>query len=145
MTYEIISKRTIKNIYTVTEPKEIFKLLKRYGNNRQEGLYTITIDSRSNVIGVYITSIGTATTAPAHPRDIFYNAIMDNAYAFIIAHNHPTGNLLPTDEDIGVTVQMIEAGKIMGIKLIDHIIFRGDYFLSIRQDKPSLFSDKEKK
>lgn len=80
------------------------------------------LDTRRQVISREILSIGTVDSAVIHPREVFRTAIMRNASAVIIAHNHPSGGLEPSDEDMQVTRQLKEAGRIIGIQLLDHVI-----------------------
>ena len=70
-----------------------------------------------------IVSIGLINRTIVHPREVYADAIVDRATAIIVCHNHPSGNLEPSDEDTAVTGQLKEAGEILGIKLLDHVIF----------------------
>ena len=78
-------------------------------------------------------NIGLINKSHVHPREVFNNAIQANAAQVIIAHNHPSGDLEPSKEDIKITLEMIEAGKILGIEILDHLIVTKSEFLSFRQ------------
>ena len=82
----------------------------------------ITLDGSHKIIGTHVLSQGTVNSAFVHPREVFRAAIMDNAVAIIIAHNHPSGSLEPSDDDKDVTRRMKQAGNIVGIKVLDHLI-----------------------
>jgi DNA repair protein RadC len=137
MTYEIISKRTRKTIKIKT-PDDLFKFLKRYTESRQELFLVITLNNAHEIIGVHISTIGIIDKTIVHPTAIFYHLIKDNAASFIVAHNHPSGNLEPSGEDIENTERLLEASKIMGFHFLDHLIITKNNFCSIRS-KRSVF------
>ena len=88
----------------------------------REQLRTYFLDARGNVIGWEMVSIGTLTASLAHPREILKGAILSNAAGFILAHNHPSGDRLPSDEDRRLTERLKQASEIMGIHLWDHVV-----------------------
>jgi DNA repair protein RadC len=134
MTYDIISKRTRKSI-KIKRPDDIYQFLKRYTKNRQELFLVISLNNSHEIIGVYISTIGIIDKTIVHPREIFYHLIKDNASSFIVAHNHPSGNLEPSGEDIENTERLLKASKIMGFHFLDHLIITKDNFCSIRSKK----------
>ena len=107
----------------VRTPEDILPLLKEYAEKKQEHFLTITLDGSKRVIDIHLSFIGTLTYAPLHPREVFAVACTDHAAAIIVAHNHPSGTALPSNEDRLVTKQLREIGTLMGIELLDHIIF----------------------
>jgi len=116
---------------TIRTAKQAFEYLKDMGNLPKEHLRAIYLNSRYKIIHDEVISIGSLTTNIVHPREIFKPAIEQSAAAVIIAHNHPSGSLKPTESDIEVTEQLIKTGKILGIDLIDHIIIAKNKFISI--------------
>jgi DNA repair protein RadC len=101
----------------------------------KEHFYVMHLDVRCRVKLVEVVSIGTLTSALVHPRETFRRAVVEGAYSIIIAHNHPSGYTQPSDEDTKVTRGMCEAGRILWISLLDHIIFaKGGYF-SFKESK----------
>lgn len=115
----------------IRTPADLLPLLKDYADKKQEHFLTITLDGSRRVINVHLTFIGTLNYAPLHPREVFAAACTDHAASIIVAHNHPSGNMTPSDEDKLVTKQLREAGFMMGIELLDHIIFsKGNLFYS---------------
>ena len=77
-------------------------------------------------------SIGSITASTTTPRDLFKSAILANAVAIIVCHNHPSGNLIPSDSDIKITKQLIDAGELLGIKVLDHLIVSNRGYKSLR-------------
>ena len=101
------------------EPKEKFGVLH--------------LNIRHKLIGRSIISVGSATETIAHPREIFRTALQKGAVRIIVAHNHPTGDVEPSKEDLELTKQLVEAGELLGIKVMDHLILGGGEFRSLRQ------------
>ena len=92
-------------------------------NNSQEHVIALYLDAAHQPIGYSIVSTGLAASCPIHPREIFQRAIGLGAHSLILSHNHPSGRVEPSDEDRIVTKQIKEAGKVLGIKLLDHLVF----------------------
>lgn len=117
-------------------PKKIIK--------HQECFLVLMLDSGLNPIGKPImVSMGTANSTIVHPRDIFREAIKRNSIAIVVAHNHPTGNLSPSSDDIKLTQRIIEVGKMVGIQVLDHLIISEKDFISLRSI--GCFDDIEKR
>lgn len=113
----------------ITAPSDVLPLIRHYADRRQEHFLTITINGANEVLNVRVVSIGLVDRTPVHPREVFADAVADRASGIIVAHNHPAGSLEPSPADRAVTKQLKEAGAIMGIPLLDHIIFdRKGYF-----------------
>lgn len=96
-----------------------------------EHFFTITLNGAHQVIDVHVTTKGLVNRTLVHPREVFRPAIADNATAIIIAHNHPSGNLDPSMEDKDVTRRIKQAGDILGIKVLDHLIFSTNEYRSM--------------
>lgn len=101
-------------------------------DKKQEYCVCLTLDGANRLIENRIITIGTLTNSLIHPREIFADAITDRAASIIIAHNHPSGNLEPSDADIAVTERIKEAGELLGIELLDHLIVTKLEFTSIK-------------
>lgn len=91
-------------------------------NHRQEHLIVLSIDSGQRLITKRMVFIGTVDSVMAHPREVYAGAVADLATGIIVAHNHPSGDPSPSKQDIVATQQLIAAGQILGVKLLDHII-----------------------
>lgn len=99
----------------------------------QERFAVLLLDVKHRVIGRQIVSIGTATETLAHPRDIFREAIRQGATRLIVAHNHPSGNVEPSTEDLSLTKQLLAGAEFLGIPVLDHLILGNGNHTSIRQ------------
>jgi DNA repair protein RadC len=99
----------------------------------QERFAVLFLDIKHRILGTKVITIGTATETLAHPRDIFKEVIKQGATRAIVAHNHPSGSLEPSQEDIHLTRQLIEAASILGIPILDHLILGNGDFCSLRQ------------
>ena len=99
-------------------------------NNSQEHVFAVYIDGKNAPIGYSIVSPGTANSCPIHPREIYQRAVCLGARAVIMAHNHPSGSCKRSSEDDKATRDIAAAGRILGITLLDHVIFTDDDFFS---------------
>jgi DNA repair protein RadC len=115
--------KRISSVDDVVSAMSDMKLLDR------EQLRCIFLDCRNKIIGWEVVSQGSLTASIAHPREILKGAILSNAAAIILVHNHPSGECAPSDEDIRLTQRIKQAGEIMGIRLQDHVIIaeKGSY------------------
>ena len=100
-------------------------------DKKQEYFVCLTLDGANRLISKRIITIGTLTSSLVHPREVFAEAISDRAASIIVAHNHPSGNLQSSDADRQVTERLKEAGVLLGINLVDHIIVTSKDFVSI--------------
>lgn len=122
MTYQIISERKEKYKVQVSYPSDLLPSLKRYRDLDKEHFIVATLDGAHQVIGIRLISIGILNRTLIHPREVFRQAISDNAASVILVHNHPSGNVEPSEEDKSVTKRLTEAGDIIGIKVLDHLV-----------------------
>jgi DNA repair protein RadC len=118
-----------KPVYVRTAA-QAFGYLREMGNLQKEQLRGLYLNSRFQVIHEEIISIGSLTANIVHPREVFQPALEYGAVAVIVAHNHPSGSLEPTPADIEATDQLINAGKVLGIELLDHLIIAGEAYKS---------------
>ena len=106
----------------ITTPEQCAKFLEHAENLAQEAFIVLTLNTKNRALGTHLISIGTLNSSLVHPREVFRVAIMDNANTMILAHNHPSGDPTPSAEDIKITRQLVGAGEVMGIKVLDHVI-----------------------
>ena len=100
-----------------------------------ETFIVLAVDSKNQLIESCIVTTGLINVCLAHPREVFRFAVRKNAAAIVLAHNHPSGDPTPSAEDIRITRQLIEAGKILDIKVLDHIILGSDSkYISMREE-----------
>ncbi|MBN1694851.1 DNA repair protein RadC [candidate division WOR-3 bacterium] len=121
--------------YQITTPKDVFELLKNdMGNKKKEHFKILSLTTRKKLISIDDISIGILDSSLAHPREIFKPAIQNSAASIILVHNHPSGDPTPSKDDIKMTERLIEAGKIIGIEIDDHVIISDNLFASLRSD-----------
>ena len=113
--------------------KQVYARLTSVRRARQEHFVVFCLNTRGFPIRRQLVSVGTANQTLVHPRDVFYPAILNNATSVIVAHNHPSGMSEPSDEDIGITGRLVEAGRVLGIDVWDHIIVAEGSFTSLRE------------
>jgi len=109
-------------------PPDVYPLIRHMADRRQEHFLCVSLNGANEVIAVRTVSVGLVNRALVHPREVFADPITDRASAVIVAHNHPSGNMMPSQDDMEVTRQLQKAGETLGIKLLDHLIFnQSDY------------------
>jgi DNA repair protein RadC len=115
-------------------PSEAAKLAEnKLTDQYKEHLILLSFNTKGRVLGADTISIGTLDSNLAHPREVFLSAIRRHAASVIIVHNHPSGDLEPSDNDEEVTKRIVNAGKILGIEVMDHLIIGGGGFLSFQE------------
>ena len=119
----------------ITTAGRAYDYLQEYHHCDREHFVAITLDGSSRVINTHVISIGTLNQNLVHPREVFYPAIKDKAAGIIIAHNHPSGELSPSYADKQVTTRLKDAGKLMGIDIVDHIILTPEGFYSFQEEE----------
>ena len=107
----------------IATPSDVLPLIRHFADRKQEHFLSITINGANEVQNVRVVSIGLVDRSPVHPREVFADALADRASGIIVAHNHPSGGLEPSQADRDITRQLQQAGRIMGIELLDHIVF----------------------
>lgn len=116
----------------LNDPKKVFEQTKDLQTWTKEGFIVFCLDTDLSIISREIVSIGTLNSCIIHPREIFRTAITRNANSIIVAHNHPSGNLTPSKEDLDITKQLKNAGEILNILLLDHVIVSKQGYNSIK-------------
>lgn len=116
----------------LNDPKKVYRLIKsRLKDYHKEHFYIISVNSRNWSIAE--VSVGSLDASIVHPREVFAEAIKNKAAAVILAHNHPSGNPEPSEDDLIINGRLVEAGKILGIEVLDHIIAAKDSFCSFKE------------
>jgi DNA repair protein RadC len=116
----------------IDSPEKAVEQLSNIRSKKQEYFVAITLDGANRLIAKRTITIGTLTSSLVHPREVFADAINDRAASIIVAHNHPSGSLTASAADYEITEQLQEVGKLLGIKLVDHIIVAKTGFTSIK-------------
>lgn len=119
---------------TVSSSAAVYRLLRPLiADKPQEEFYALYLDSRHRIVAVHQVSRGTADSAHVHPRDVFGPALMLAATAIIVAHNHPSGDVQPSQEDRQLTERLRKAGDLLGIHCLDHLIVGTSSFYSFAE------------
>jgi len=134
--FEFVRRRIKPEGLKIKFPADILPLIRHYADRKQEHFLAISINGANEVLSVRVVTIGLANKTHVHPREVFADAISERAAALIVAHNHPHGSLQPSPEDIKITRQLQEAARILGMSLLDHIIFNArEYYSFAEEDK----------
>jgi DNA repair protein RadC len=104
----------------------IRKLIKKHGQSDREQFLVILLNAKNGIIGFNIVSTGCLTASSVHPREVLKPAILANAAAMILAHNHPSGDVTPSSSDYAVTEKIVQAAKFVGIQVHEHLIISMD-------------------
>jgi DNA repair protein RadC len=126
--------RSSSGLVTIRNAKDVFDYLQDMRNLQKEHLRGIYLNSHNRILRDEVISIGTVNSNIIHAREVFRPAIECNAAAIILAHNHPSGEVAPSKEDSAVTIDLVRAGKILGITILDHVIITKDSFASVSAD-----------
>jgi len=131
---ELSRRYLIKNNKKINGAKDVFDELIEYTTRNQEHFILLTLDGAGHLINKRVVFKGTLNQSLVHPREVFADAIADRSAAIIIAHNHPSGNLEPSVEDIEITKRLGKVADIIGIDLIDHIIISKNGYFSFVEE-----------
>ncbi len=115
----------------MNSPSAIFEEIRHYGGRKQEHFLVIMLNGAHELMGMNVVTIGLVNRTLVHPREVFSDPIRERATAIVLAHNHPSGNLEPSADDLEVTYRIKKAGQILGIEVLDHIIFSPDGYRSM--------------
>lgn len=116
-------------------PKDFESFFEEYRKSRKEHILAFYLNARSQLVHKELVSLGTADFAVIHPREVFEPAIIHNAASVVLGHNHPSGCVDPSLEDIKITKELVKAGRILGVRLVDHIIFTAMEMLSFKSKR----------
>ncbi len=127
----LFKERSEKEIY-INSPEDVVKEINHIKENKKENFVVLYLDARNRLIYKETVSIGTLNASLVHPREVFEPALRNFAVQIILAHNHPSGDPEPSEDDLIITRRLIEAGKILGIEVTDHIILAKNIFFSFK-------------
>ncbi|KKW22074.1 MAG: repair protein RadC protein [Parcubacteria group bacterium GW2011_GWF2_50_9] len=130
---QLVRQGKAKYNVSITRPGEVSDLLAYLRKQDREHFLTIHLDTRNHILGLETVSIGSLNYSIVHPRECFKAAFLLNAAAVILVHNHPSGSLEASEEDISLTKRMVQAGKLLGIEVLDHIIISGAGYMSFKE------------
>jgi len=130
-----ISTTKAEDTFKITSPQDVSALVMedmRY--YKKEYFKIILLDTKNKVIDIITISIGSLNSSIVHPREVFLEAVKKSSASIVLLHNHPSGEVQPSREDINITQRLIKAGEIMGIKVLDHIIIGDGKYLSFKEE-----------
>ncbi len=127
---ELGRRRSSRKPRSIVSPEDVYREVRHYASRKQEHMVVILLNGAHETTGTFVATIGLLNRTIIHPREVYAEAVAKRAAAIAIAHNHPSGNIEPSDEDKEVTKRLSEAGLILGIKLLDHLIFTEDRYYS---------------
>lgn len=131
--FELARRYMIKESKKITEAKDVLPFLSDITDKQQEYFVCISLNGANEVIEKRIVTVGLLDKSQVHPREVFADVITDRAASVILAHNHPSGELKPSDSDLKIHEQLTEAGKILGITVLDHIIVAKKGYFSFQE------------
>ena len=130
----------ISEVKTIDSPEAVYRVLRsKLEDMTRELFFVLCLDNKNRMYGYNIVSMGTVSESLVHPREVFQvaeafkEALITNSCSIIVAHNHPSGITKPSTEDIATTKRLVDAGKILGIPLLDHVIIGNDSYASMKE------------
>lgn len=139
--YETRRGMSLENPVTITAPGDVYELLRlEMAALEQEQLRVLTLTTKNRVLSAPVVYQGTLNTTPVRVAELFRPAILDSAAAIILAHNHPSGDPRPSGDDVRMTRTVVEAGALLDIGVLDHVILARDGFVSLREQGVVSFS-----
>ena len=119
---------------------DVVRLVRKLvAGDAREHFITVLVNGRHHPIGYQVVAVGTATASLVHPREVFQAAVGAGAVAIVVAHNHPSGDPSPSAEDRSVTKRLVEAGNLLGIRVLDHVVVTPDGYFAFREHAEELF------
>jgi len=131
--FELARRHLIKDTIKITGAQDVMPLLADIADKKQEHFVCISLNGAHEVIKKRIVTIGLVDRSQVHPREVYADVISDRAAAVIFAHNHPSGDLKPSNSDLKIHEQLTEAGKILGIRILDHLIVTRKGYYSFQE------------
>lgn len=133
-TLELGRRRYAPRPHPIRCPEDAWQCVRHYGDRRQEYFFVLCLNGARELSNYQVVTQGLLNRSLVHPREVFAPAIENRSASIIVAHNHPSGNLTPSKEDKMVTERLKDAGDILGIDIVDHIVFSNTEFYSFRQE-----------
>jgi len=131
--FEFVRRRVKPTGLKISRPSDALPLVQHYGDRAQEHFLCVSLNGANEVIQVRVVTIGLVNQSHVHPREVFSDVIVERASAIIMAHNHPSGRVEPSREDAEVTQRIKAAGDLLGIELLDHIVFTQNSYYSFAE------------
>ena len=130
---ELGRRRPKRKTKVIRRPEDIWNEVKHYAERNQEQLLVLSFNGAGELLGIHVATVGLVDKVVMHPREIFAEAIKERAVSVVIVHNHPSGQLSPSQADRILTKRISTAGKLLGIKVLDHLIISTSGYYSFRE------------
>ncbi len=144
MNYNLLSKKELIDMVrefevssdrkTVSSPADITNALSKYRTKKVEYFLCVHLDSAHKITRIEEVTKGLINRSLAHPREVFRKAIISNSQSVVVAHNHPSGSLEPSEEDKGITQRLVAAGELLGVPVLDHLIISKEGYFSFKEN-----------
>ena len=119
----------------IRKPSELLPLVRHYADRKQEHFLVSSLNGNNEIIATRVVSVGLVDRSVVHPREVFAEPITDRAASIVVAHNHPNGSVEPSRQDTAVTRRLVQAGVLLGIPVLDHLVFtHNDYYSFAEND-----------
>ena len=132
--FELARRHLITDKTVVREAKDVLPYLKEIRTKKQEHFVCVSLNGANEVIECRMVTVGLLNTNQVHPREVFADPITDRAAAVVVAHNHPSGALKASPEDLALTKRLVKAGELLGIHVLDHLIVTEKGYLSLKHE-----------
>lgn len=131
--FEFVRRRVRPEGVRIKHPTDVLPLIQHYADRKQEHFIVVSLNGAHEVMSTRVVTIGLVDQSHVHPREVFSDPITERASAIVLAHNHPSGQLIPSPEDLDVTHRIKVAGDILGIEVLDHVLFTHKGFYSFAE------------
>jgi DNA repair protein RadC len=131
--FELARRHLLKDAVKIIVAQDVLPLVADIAGKQQEHFVCISLNGANEVIEKRVVTIGLLDKSPVHPREVFADVITDRTAAVIFAHNHPSGDLQPSEADLRTHEQLTEAAKILGLRVLDHVIVTRKSYYSFQE------------
>ena len=131
--FELARRYLLKGRASIREAKDVIPYLRHIIDKKQEYFVCISLNGANEVIESRVVTVGLVDRSQVHPREVFADVITDRAASVVFAHNHPSGMLEASAEDLALTKRLVKVGELLGIRVLDHIIVTGQGYTSLKQ------------
>ncbi|MFP4568169.1 MAG: RadC family protein [Candidatus Woesearchaeota archaeon] len=133
--FELASRCSVPQSISVKSPSDVFSYFRPFVSGfLKEYFFILMLNTKNKILKHEVVSVGTLDSSLVHPREVFRPALKEGCFSVILVHNHPSGDPSPSDDDLVVTERLIEAGKLLGVSVLDHVILGRDSFWSYKHD-----------
>jgi DNA repair protein RadC len=130
----IADNLTVKAVSdSLFNPLQVFDQCRSFRSKKKEHFCVFLLNTQNQIVGREVVSVGTLNASLVHPRECFRTAIVKNCASIVVTHNHPSGSLEPSEEDLSLTTRLVDAGRLLGIEVLDHVIVTPRAYTSFKE------------